>query len=153
MCNKAILGVFLRNNCTVKLKNFHYCSQIVGLHNYVFKKNNGIPNLMKYKKITLERPNVYKTKMLSGISAFNGNSSLQNLQLSCSHHYCTDSSGKRPLPKLMEFPEVTWPSFFKSIRNWILSQFIIMRYFDNEFNLPDFVVGSKKVRYGLFIIK
>lgn len=144
MCNKAILGVLLKNNnCSVKLNNIHYCSQIVGLHSNVFTKNNGILNLNKNKNITLERQYVNKTKAFSGISNI-GN--LQNMWRSRSHPYCTDSSSKPPLPKLMDFPEVTWPSFFKSMRNWILSQFIIMRYFDNEFSLPDFVVGSKKVR-------
>lgn len=143
MCNKAILGILLKNNCSVKLNSIHYCSQIVGLHSNVFTKNNGIPNLNKNNRITLERSYVNKTKALSGMSHI-GN--LQNMWRSCSHPYCTDKSSKPPLPKLMDFPEVTWPSFFKSMRNWILSQFIIMRYFDNEFSLPDFVVGSKKVR-------
>ncbi|XP_044265888.1 m-AAA protease-interacting protein 1, mitochondrial-like [Tribolium madens] len=48
------------------------------------------------------------------------------------------------LPPLMEFPKITWPSLIKSIRNFILATFIIKPYLDRDFNLPDFVVGSKK---------
>lgn len=48
------------------------------------------------------------------------------------------------LPPLMNFPEIMWPSVIKSIRNFILSTFIIKPYFDKDFNLPDFVRGSKQ---------
>jgi hypothetical protein len=48
------------------------------------------------------------------------------------------------LPPLMDFPKITWPSLMKSIRNFILATFIIKPYFDRDFNLPDFVAGSKK---------
>lgn len=55
----------------------------------------------------------------------------------------TEHSRKRSLPQLMEFPEIVWPSIIKSIKNWILITFIIRPYFDREFNLPDFVTGTK----------
>lgn len=48
------------------------------------------------------------------------------------------------LPPLMNFPQIIWPSLIKSIRNFILTTFIIKPYMDREFNLPDFVYGSKK---------
>ncbi|KAJ3646438.1 hypothetical protein Zmor_024026 [Zophobas morio] len=48
------------------------------------------------------------------------------------------------LPPLMDFPKITWPSLVKSVKNFILATFIIRPYFDREFNLPDFVIGSKK---------
>ncbi|GLV40614.1 uncharacterized protein CBL_04416 [Carabus blaptoides fortunei] len=44
----------------------------------------------------------------------------------------------------MEFPEIVWPSIIKSLRNFILTTFIIKPYFDRDFNLPEFVAGSKK---------
>lgn len=144
MCHKAVIGVLFKNNCSAKLNNVHYCSQILGLHSYVFTKSSVIPNLNGNTKVTPKRPYVNKTKASTGSPLFTNVGHLHNMWLSCSHPYCTDRAGKPPLPKLMDFPEVTWPSFFKSIRNWILSQFIIMRYFDNEFSLPDFVIGSKK---------
>ncbi|KAJ8935399.1 hypothetical protein NQ314_012817 [Rhamnusium bicolor] len=42
------------------------------------------------------------------------------------------------------FPKVVWPSLIKSFRNFILATFVIKPYFDREFNLPDFIAGSKK---------
>lgn len=48
------------------------------------------------------------------------------------------------LPPLMSFPQIIWPSIVKSVRNFILTTFIIKPYMDREFNIPDFVVGSKK---------
>ncbi|CAG9862035.1 unnamed protein product [Phyllotreta striolata] len=49
------------------------------------------------------------------------------------------------LPKLLpDFPIVVWPSFFYTIKNFILFNFIIKPYLDRDFNLPDFVGASKK---------
>lgn len=48
------------------------------------------------------------------------------------------------LPPLMNFPQIIWPSIIKSIRNFILTTFIIKPYIDRDFNIPDFVAGSKK---------
>lgn len=48
------------------------------------------------------------------------------------------------LPPLMNFPQIIWPSVIKSIRNFILTTFIVKPYLDRDFNFPDFVVGSKK---------
>ncbi|EAT41135.1 AAEL007196-PA [Aedes aegypti] len=50
----------------------------------------------------------------------------------------------RTLPKLMDFPEIIWPSIMKSIKNWIMVHFIIRPYFDREFSLPEFVQGAKQ---------
>jgi hypothetical protein len=49
------------------------------------------------------------------------------------------------LPSLMNFPEIVWPSVIKTIRNWILTNILIKPYFDQEFSLPDFILGSKQV--------
>lgn len=50
----------------------------------------------------------------------------------------------RTLPRLMDFPEIMWPSMFNSIKNWIMVQFIIRPYMDQEFNIRDFCQGAKK---------
>ncbi|XP_060532591.1 m-AAA protease-interacting protein 1, mitochondrial [Cylas formicarius] len=55
----------------------------------------------------------------------------------------TNASAKK-LPPLMDFPQLTWPSFLKTVKNFLLVTFIIRPYFDAEFSLPDFNVGSKK---------
>lgn len=49
------------------------------------------------------------------------------------------------LPSLMNFPEIVWPSVIKTFRNWILTNILIKPYFDQEFGLPDFILGSKQV--------
>lgn len=51
---------------------------------------------------------------------------------------------KRSLPTLMSFPEIIWPSVINTIKNWIYIHFIIMPYFDREFNMIDFVKGAKQ---------
>lgn len=52
---------------------------------------------------------------------------------------------REKLPSLMDFPEIVWPSIIKAFRNWILTNILIKPYFDNDFGLPDFVLGSKQV--------
>ncbi|KAK7864218.1 hypothetical protein R5R35_002059 [Gryllus longicercus] len=57
-----------------------------------------------------------------------------------------NSSGNpaKSLPPLMNFPEIVWPSVIKTVKNRVLSSFIITPYFDREFRLSDFVQGSKQ---------
>lgn len=52
-------------------------------------------------------------------------------------------ASRKSLPQLMSFPQIVWPSVFKTIKNWIMMNFIIRPYFDNEFNVTDFVAGAK----------
>lgn len=65
---------------------------------------------------------------------------------------CSTEGGPpaKKLPELMSFPEIVWPSIIKSLRNFILTTFIIRPYFDRDFNLPDFVAGSKQAVEVLF---
>ncbi|XP_065370425.1 m-AAA protease-interacting protein 1, mitochondrial [Calliphora vicina] len=55
-----------------------------------------------------------------------------------------DHGHGRTLPRLMNFPEIMWPSMLNSIKNWIKVQFIIRPYIDREFNIRDFCQGAKK---------
>ncbi|XP_041675859.1 m-AAA protease-interacting protein 1, mitochondrial isoform X2 [Drosophila eugracilis] len=48
------------------------------------------------------------------------------------------------LPRLMDFPEIVWPSALNTLKNWITIQFIIRPYFDSEFQLKDFIYGAKQ---------
>lgn len=50
----------------------------------------------------------------------------------------------RTLPALMDFPEITWPSILKTIKNFIFVNLIIRPYFDRDFALQDFIDGSKQ---------
>lgn len=43
----------------------------------------------------------------------------------------------------MEFPPIVWPSFVKFIKNWMFANFIIRPYFEQEFNLNEFIEASK----------
>lgn len=76
---------------------------------------------------------------------FSNNNEQQN-NLLLKRNYCTNErpGPVRRLPPLMKFPEIVWPSLWKSLRNFILTNFIIKPYFDREFNLPDFITGTKK---------
>lgn len=56
----------------------------------------------------------------------------------------SESNPTNKLPPLMDFPQLVWPSIIKSIRNFILTTFIVKPYLDRDFNFPDFLVGSKK---------
>lgn len=55
-----------------------------------------------------------------------------------------DHRQNNKLPTLMEFPKIIWPSLLKTIKNWILVNFIVRPYFDQEFNMPNFVFGAKQ---------
>jgi hypothetical protein len=62
-------------------------------------------------------------------------------------------SKKDRLPPLSDLPHILWPSFFKTIRNFILSTFIIRPYLDQEFYASEFMRGAKQVRaYGPSVI-
>lgn len=61
--------------------------------------------------------------------------------------YSENNSGppSNKLPSLLpDFPVIVWPSFLKTLKNFVLFNFIIKPYLDNEFSLPDFVGASKK---------
>lgn len=52
-------------------------------------------------------------------------------------------ASNRSLPTVMEFPNIVWPSVLKTIKNWVMINFIIKPYFDKEFDMSDFVGGTK----------
>lgn len=114
------IGCLLRSNLILEPVNVPICNCSFRLiHSITSKINND-----KFKKCT------YKNNRLTNVS--------QRWQSSDS------SPPSNKLPPLMTFPEIVWPSLIKSVRNFILSTFIIKPYFDREFNLPDFVKGAKK---------
>lgn len=79
------------------------------------------------------------------LSSNSKQSSIKSISAACLRLFCSQSGPpSNKLPPLMEFPQVVWPSIIKSIRNVILTTFIIKPYLDREFNVPDFVKGSKK---------
>lgn len=55
------------------------------------------------------------------------------------------NQGSDKHPPLMEFPELVWPNVPNTMRNWIMRNMIIRPYFDQEFDINDFTLGSKQV--------
>lgn len=113
----------------------------------LYKVNNFLPvSCTRWKT-----DNYFCRKSVNSVfnsNVFVVNSCQSKLCYSSLRHYSTQGSDKANeqtrLPTLMEFPEIIWPSVIKTIRNWVLANLIIRPYFDNEFNLPDFVAGSKQ---------
>lgn len=60
-------------------------------------------------------------------------------------NYSTSTPSQDFLPPLSDSPKITWPSFFKSCGNFIRCNFVIKPYMDNDFNMPEFVEGSRQV--------
>lgn len=54
------------------------------------------------------------------------------------------NQGSDKHPPLMEFPELVWPNVPNTMRNWIMRNMIIRPYFDQEFDINDFTLGSKQ---------
>lgn len=59
--------------------------------------------------------------------------------------YHNDNSDRAPL-KLMDFPELIWPSPLKSFRNWWFSK-LIKGYYDNTFTMESFLDGAEQVSH------
>lgn len=49
----------------------------------------------------------------------------------------------RSLPTVMQFPNIIWPSVIKTIKNWIMVNFIIKPYFDQDFDMSEFAGATK----------
>ncbi|XP_039275989.1 uncharacterized protein LOC111057237 [Nilaparvata lugens] len=101
-----------------------------------FRSNRNISSVLNLKHLDINKNHsIYQPET----NIFAPRSTLLTLH---NNKYCTEK--REALPKLMDFPEIAWPSLIKTIRNYFLSNFIIRRYFDSEFNLPDFIAGSKQ---------
>lgn len=88
-------------------------------------------------------------KLLPALSHVTSNfSSFNKVQnngkfLLCKRSY-SDEKSPSEIPQLMNFPMIIWPSIFKSIRNFILTTFIIRPYMDVDFDIAEFIKGSKR---------
>lgn len=139
MCNKIIFEQ-IRVNFSLSKCNVNYpsCKRTSSSH-LLF----AIPNLQDVSKTSRSPFTKHTSKNNSLMQSFITSHVSNSSQLMGVRYYCTN---KQPeLPKLMNFPEVVWPSVLKTIRNFILSNFIIKRYFDGEFSLPEFAEASKQV--------
>ena len=62
-------------------------------------------------------------------------------------NYCQNSefNPRVTLPAFTNDPPLVWPSFFKTLKNFIQVNFIIRRYFDKDLTISEFIEGSKQV--------
>ncbi|XP_029658399.1 uncharacterized protein LOC115232575 [Octopus sinensis] len=59
------------------------------------------------------------------------------------HRSYHDDKSDKPCLKLMDFPEIIWPSPIKSFRNWWFSK-LIQGYYDHSFSIDSFLTGSEQ---------
>ena len=66
--------------------------------------------------------------------------------LNC-RNYCENSESKSKirLPALSDDKLLAWPNFFKTLKNFIQVNLIIKRHLDKEFEMKEFIDGSKHV--------
>lgn len=60
------------------------------------------------------------------------------------HRSYHDDKSDKPCLKLMDFPEIIWPSPIKSFRNWWFSK-LIQGYYDHSFSIDSFLTGAEQV--------
>lgn len=56
----------------------------------------------------------------------------------------SETQSKPRLQELMDFPVLAWPNWFNIIYNVILINFVIKRELDENFNMPEFIEGSRQ---------
>ncbi|KAJ8679276.1 hypothetical protein QAD02_015063 [Eretmocerus hayati] len=57
---------------------------------------------------------------------------------------CSDDSQYRvQLPPLTDDPPIVWPTFFRSVKNFLQCKLIIQPRMDNDFTIEEFLDGSK----------
>lgn len=155
----------------IKIGRSYYCSMIGMTYRSVYNVSTS-HNVTSIKEVQLGRvgQNLKTEKSLSenrikcihrhsvkcfhmgwsygvGKGTHSRNRQTKNSDITDKSRWYSDDKGppRERLPSLMDFPEVVWPSIIKTLRNWILANLIIRPYFDQEFGIPDFVLGSKQV--------
>ncbi|XP_018333612.2 m-AAA protease-interacting protein 1, mitochondrial [Agrilus planipennis] len=118
--------------------------------NFLLKRNsftNNFRNCLFQRIIFFNSSSANKTMFVYNYHNVTSNSYILKLPGNNCKRFCSGDSSGPPTKKmatLMNFPEIVWPSFFKSIRNFIFATLIIKPYFDREFTLSEFVRGSKQ---------
>lgn len=107
-------------------------NRIVYNYTTIATNNNSLNNKYVTNKLLLNRKDVKIENITSKLFSSKSNNEIDD-----------EDHSKKSLPPLMSFPEVVWPSVLKTVKNWILINFIVKPYFDNDFTLPDFVAGTK----------
>ncbi|XP_050296342.1 m-AAA protease-interacting protein 1, mitochondrial [Anthonomus grandis grandis] len=117
------------------LQNSKKCSKIV--RKALFSDNLSAANLVRWTgTIPSSQRRIFRNQILPGFTASRRLFSDENKENQVSSH--------TKLPPLMDVPVRPWPSILKSFKNFFVTALIIKPYFDPEFNLSDFVQGSKR---------
>lgn len=154
--------LFMKSQSPVNIPLFFDGKMNVNLVNKAifqnYSKYNKLLQWAVLKTVTNNRRLICECSTFVNVTSkqwFQGDTRRSNYNFIQKQWYSEDISGppSNKLPPLMpDFPKIVWPSLLKSIRNFILATFIIKPYFDKEFNLPDFVAGSKKaVEVGIIL--
>ncbi|KAJ6632718.1 m-AAA protease-interacting protein 1, mitochondrial [Pseudolycoriella hygida] len=144
---------------SVVQKNIHKCSSF-NARSILLLGQNKFSNetTSALSALTNKSRNVYHSRSLCYLTQSNASQTKQTnfhtalqptqcfyglVPVSCRAYSTEHNHWSNKLPALMEFPNITWPSLIKSIKNWILVNFIIRPYFDQDFTMPNFVEGAK----------
>lgn len=126
---------------------------MLSLHRLSFKRFSKILQTTTTNRKLISSHNSFRPALLECSETSSTNTSrklvINRLFSTSSIHYSSDQIPDKPkhsrrLPPLMEFQEIVWPSLLKTIKNWVLINFIIKPYFDNNFTIQDFISGSKQ---------
>jgi hypothetical protein len=156
----------------IKIGRYYYCSMIGMTYRSVYhvSTSRNVTSITEVRLGRMEQKNFKNERSLSknktnclhrhsancfhmagccdvGKATQSRNYQTRNSNITGISRWYSDDRGpsREKLPSLMDFPEIVWPSIINSLRNWILANLIIRPYFDQEFGLPDFVLGSKQV--------
>lgn len=138
------LGIYY-NSCKSPLRFLSSVTARPFSNNHFQKQPHSLQN-------TFSRPNITSNQYISWSAPAQTHKSS-----ACLRHFSSQNgeepslASRKSLPKLMAFPQIVWPSVFKTIKNWIMINFIIRPYFDNEFNVNDFIAGTKHALQVCFI--
>lgn len=108
------------------------------------KRTNNSTNLCHTRSLCYLTPNTSITKQITFHQKL-CYADVRHGLLPLNRKYSTNEENQeiKRLPTTMEFPKIVWPSLLKTIKNWILVNLIVRPYFDQEFNMPTFVNGTK----------
>lgn len=138
--------------------------------NFCFRDPPAMPRLIELHRMikNLQMPNRsyairHRSSVQAKTAAFLHNDRLHNdIYRQSWRHYASDNENKSNnddtgfsshnnsnnniarLPELMDAPLLVWPNLRCIIKNWILVNFIIKPYLDNEFSMKEFKRGSKQ---------
>jgi len=129
-------------------------SKTYSLSNRLFCYLNRDPNKTIKTNIKLVRNKYLYIHSPIGLNVNNNRNSLELIKRNLSQNKDkedendeNDKSLSKVRPLLMQFEPKLWPNIWYQWKNFVLTYTIIKPYFDNEFSLDKFMVGSRQVSH------